>query len=153
MERSPRVAVLLMDGMWAHDVANTIQVFGDGTPLRGAVPCEFAFVSDTELVRLDHGLSARATTLEAYGPMPDLVCVPGFVDPLPNLDAAPVQLAICADWLSRAHNAPRSPRSEAAPSSLRPQACSAGSSAPSTTHSSMTSGRCSRRPGFAQTRY
>lgn len=105
MERSPRVAVLLMDGMWAHDVANTIQVFGDGTPLRGAVPCEFEFVSDTELVRLDHGLSARATTLEAYGSMPDLVCVPGFVDPLPNLDAAPVQLAICADWLSRAHNA------------------------------------------------
>ena len=33
--RIPRVVALLMDGMWAHDLANVIQVFGNGAPLKG----------------------------------------------------------------------------------------------------------------------
>lgn len=105
MARRPSVAVLLMNGMWTHDVANAIQVFGNGTPIRGAVTCDFAFVSHRPHVRLDHGLSAEAQPLDCEpGPF-DLVCVPGFVDPIADLDADEESYAACCDWLATVHAA------------------------------------------------
>ena len=62
-----------MDGMWAHDLANVIQVFGNGVPLRGQAPCDLSFASAGRSASLDHGLSAATTPL--------VECVPGFVDP------------------------------------------------------------------------
>ena len=79
--RIPRVVALLMDGMWAHDLANVIQVFGNGAPLKGQAPCELTFASTASSALLDHGLSAATTPLRACDTTPDLVCVPGFVDP------------------------------------------------------------------------
>lgn len=79
--RIPRVVALLMDGMWAHDLANVIQVFGNGAPLKGQAPCELTFASTRSSALLDHGLSAATTPLRACDTTPDLVCVPGFVDP------------------------------------------------------------------------
>lgn len=81
-EGRPRVAALLFDGVWSHDLANIIQVFGDSAPLRGEAPCELALVSAGSVVSLDHGLSAATVRLSDYGTDCDLVCVPGFVDPL-----------------------------------------------------------------------
>jgi AraC family transcriptional activator FtrA len=79
--RIPRVVALLMDGMWAHDLANVIQVFGNGVPLRGQAPCDLSFASAGRSASLDHGLSAATTPLVECDTIPDLVCVPGFVDP------------------------------------------------------------------------
>ena len=70
-----------MDGMWAHDLANVIQVFGNGVPLRGQAPCDLSFASAGRSASLDHGLSAATTPLVECDTIPDLVCVPGFVDP------------------------------------------------------------------------
>lgn len=103
MPRTPRIAVLLMDGMWTHDVANVIQVFGNGTPLRGSATCELDLVAVGESVALDHGLSACTEPLSRYVKKPDLVCVPGFVDPVTDLEAQPAELAAAADWVARAH--------------------------------------------------
>lgn len=80
--RIPRVVALLMDGMWAHDLANVIQVFGNGVPLRGQAPCDLSFASAGRSASLDHGLSAATTPLVECDTIPDLVCVPGFVDPV-----------------------------------------------------------------------
>lgn len=101
--RGTNVGVLLMNGMWTHDVANTIQVFGNGTPIRGTVTCDFAFVAHRPHVRLDHGLSAEALPLGSVSGTYDLICVPGFVDPIADLDADEESYAACCDWLSDAH--------------------------------------------------
>jgi AraC family transcriptional activator FtrA len=79
--RIPRVVALLMDGMWAHDLANVIQVFGNGVPLKGQAPCDLTFASTGRSASLDHGLSAATTPLGECDLAPDLVCIPGFVDP------------------------------------------------------------------------
>ncbi len=110
--KRPLVAALLTDGMWSHDLANVIQVFGDSVTLGEAPACELVFVAPTERVELDHGLSARAVPLEDFPWRPDLVCVPGFTDPASSLlpqspggRAAERDLDACTAWLRDTHDA------------------------------------------------
>lgn len=77
----PRVACLLVDGMWSHDMANVVQVFGSTLAEGGADPCELVFVADDDLVQLDHGIMVRTVPFERFDGTAELVCVPGFVDP------------------------------------------------------------------------
>lgn len=78
----PRVACFLMDGMWSHDVASVIQVFGGTLAMDGEDPCDLIFVADGERARLDHGISVETVPLASFSGIADLVCVPGFVNPL-----------------------------------------------------------------------
>lgn len=96
----PRVVALLMDGMWAHDLANVIQVFGNGVPLRGQAPCDLSFASAGRSASLDHGLSAATTPLAECDTIPDLVCVPGFVDPCRAIQSGETDETIT--WLREA---------------------------------------------------
>ncbi len=105
MTRTPRITMLLLDGMWTHDVANIIQVFGNGTPLHGNAACHLDLVAVADSVNLDHGLSARTVPLSCYDKKPDLVCVPGFVDPVTDLEGQIGELAAAADWITRTHAA------------------------------------------------
>ncbi|MCI6547038.1 MAG: helix-turn-helix domain-containing protein [Coriobacteriaceae bacterium] len=98
--RVPRVVALLMDGMWTHDLANVIQVFGNGVPLEGRAPCDLAFASTGRSVSLDHGLSAATTPLCECDPAPELVCVPGFVDPCRSIQSDETAETIA--WLREA---------------------------------------------------
>lgn len=108
--RTLRVALLLMNDMWSHDVANVIQVFGDNIILGGPPRCSLTLVARTPDVRLDHGLSAAATPLDEAMVAPDLICVPGFVDPAATFGATRDEIvtaesATCASWLRSAHGA------------------------------------------------
>lgn len=82
--RKLEVAIFLMQGMWTHDLANALQVFGvpfsksDGGPLD---PCRITLLSCDETIELDHGLSAQAQSFSNYDVLPDVICVPGFADP------------------------------------------------------------------------
>lgn len=111
MPTSLRVAVPLLDGMWTHDLANVIQVFGNGTPLHGQVPCDLAFVSSGTTVALDHGLFASTMPQSDYVGRPQLVCIPGFIDPLVWLDetslpeAAADAVRSCYQWVRDMHDA------------------------------------------------
>jgi AraC family transcriptional activator FtrA len=98
--RIPRVVALLMDGMWAHDLANVIQVFGNGVPLRGQASCDLSFASTGRSASLDHGLSAATEPLGACDPTPDLVCVPGFVDPCQSIQSGETDDTVA--WLREA---------------------------------------------------
>lgn len=80
--RRPRVAALLTDGMWSHDVATAVQVFSGSLSLDGESPCEFGFVGEGASVELDHGISVRCAPLLGTEGSFDLVCIPGFSDPL-----------------------------------------------------------------------
>ncbi len=82
--RALEVAIFLMQGMWAHDLANALQVFGvpfaadEGNVLD---PCHITLLSCDESIELDHGLSARAQPFSTYNMVPDVICIPGFADP------------------------------------------------------------------------
>lgn len=80
--RKPRAVCFLMDGMWSHDLANVIQVFGSALALDGEDPCELVFVADAEQVELDHGIFVRTMPIGCFEGAADLVCIPGFVNPL-----------------------------------------------------------------------
>lgn len=108
----PLVAALLTDGMWSHDLANVIQVFGDSVTLGEAPACELALVAPSEAVELDHGLSAQTIPLGDLDRRPTLVCIPGFTDPVRSLlprgsdvDAAGEGLDAASAWLRDAHGA------------------------------------------------
>lgn len=77
----PRAVCFLMDGMWSHDVASIIQVFGSTLAIGGIDPCDLEFVADGECIELDHGISIRTTPLERFSGTAELVCIPGFVNP------------------------------------------------------------------------
>lgn len=81
-KRRPRVVAFLTDGMWSHDVANAIQVFGGSLSVSGENPCDFCFVAENPSVELDHGISVRCTPLVDFEGSAALVCIPGFSDPL-----------------------------------------------------------------------
>lgn len=106
--RTLRIALLLMNGMWSHDVANVIQVFGDNIILNESPHCSLTLVAHAPAVRLDHGLSAATMPLDKVPSFPDLVCVPGFDDPATTFGgardaASAAESAACASWLYRAH--------------------------------------------------
>ena len=77
----PRVACLLIDGMWSHDVASVVQVFGSTLSRGGSDLCDLTFVSDGTRVELDHGISVRTQPIGCFEGTPELICIPGFVDP------------------------------------------------------------------------
>lgn len=77
----PRVACLLMDGMWSHDMASVVQVFGSTLAEGGSDPCDLVFLSEGELVELDHGIMVRTMPVARFDGTAELVCIPGFVDP------------------------------------------------------------------------
>lgn len=70
-----------MDGMWSHDVASVIQVFGSTLTVGGNDPCDLVFVSDKEVVELDHGIMVKTLPLGSFEGTAELVCIPGFVSP------------------------------------------------------------------------
>lgn len=76
-----KVAVLLMDEMWSHDLANIIQVFGIPEDEQGVDPCDLMFVAASERVELDHGIMVKTVPFQAYHDAPDLLCIPGFSYP------------------------------------------------------------------------
>lgn len=75
------VAIFVMDGMWAHDLASVLQVFGGVMEQDGTEPCHITCVASKKRVRLDHGLSIEAVLFDQYSIQPDIVCVPGFANP------------------------------------------------------------------------
>jgi AraC family transcriptional activator FtrA len=89
-----------MDGMRAHDLANVIQVFGNGVPLRGQASCDLSFASTGRSASLDHGLSAATEPLDECDPNPDLVRVPGFVDPCRSIQSGETDETVA--WLREA---------------------------------------------------
>lgn len=76
-----KVAVLLMDEMWSHDLANIIQVFGIPEDEQGVDPCRLMFVAARESVELDHGITVKTVPFYDYCDVPDLLCIPGFSYP------------------------------------------------------------------------
>ena len=78
----PRVVTFLTNGMWSHDVATAIQVFGSSLSVTSKTPCDFCFVAETPSVQLDHGISVKCTPLAEFEGAAELVCIPGFSDPL-----------------------------------------------------------------------
>ena len=102
------VAIFTMDGVWTHDLANALQVFGaprgDGKP----EVAHIELVSGNDFVSLDHGLSARTVPFSTYEADSDIVIIPGFQDPV----AMAAHLATCDSrgceqegklWLQRMH--------------------------------------------------
>lgn len=98
----PYVIALLMDGMWTHDLANVIQVFGNGVPLRSRFSCDLSFVSAGKSVELDHGISVRTIPFSMLDEAADLVCVPGFMNPLEAASSSAMRQT--ASWLREIHD-------------------------------------------------
>lgn len=97
------VAVFMTDGVWCHDVANAIQVFGGVMDPEGTQPCHMTFVAPGSVVRLDHGLSMETLPLSSYQGHPDILCAPGFTNPfvvtqtLAGLEAS-IDIDACKSW-------------------------------------------------------
>lgn len=77
----PVVALFVLDGMWSHDIASAIQVFGGVMEPGGDEACDVHFVGFNNSAELDHGLSMRLEALDEYDETPDIVIVPGFSNP------------------------------------------------------------------------
>ncbi len=108
--RRPRVVALLTDGMWSHDVANIIQVFGSSLALGGECPCDLSLVAEGDSVLLDHGITVPCTPLSLHEGSADLVCVPGFCDPFAlNARFASEEGSVTA-WTAPDAPRPRVPR-------------------------------------------
>lgn len=92
----PRAVCYLMDGMWSHDVASIIQVFGSTLAIGGIDPCDLEFVAEGECSELDHGISIRTTPIDRFDGTAELICIPGFVNPFAideRLERAGVSIA------------------------------------------------------------
>ncbi len=74
-----RVAVVLLDGARAFDVAVVCEVFGRDRTMHGVPRTETVLVAPRRQVALDHAMTARAQPLSAAAEA-DLVLVPGFWD-------------------------------------------------------------------------
>lgn len=105
--RKPRVIAFLTDGMWSHDVANVIQVFGGSLAVGGESPCEFQIVSSGTTVELDHGISVRCLPCGRFDGSADLICIPGFTDPMAFDDACSTSAERVPAWTGPQAPAPR----------------------------------------------
>lgn len=78
-----RIAILAMDGMWVHDVANIVQVFGIPADESEEEPYRIDFYSYAERVSFDHGMSVQTVPFCDFSrdELPLFVFVPGFSYP------------------------------------------------------------------------
>lgn len=88
-DRKLEVAIFLMQGMWTHDLANALQIFGATfANADGDVPdpCHVTLLSRDDVVELDHGLFARTEPFSSYDGVPDVIYIPGLGNPFSASD-------------------------------------------------------------------
>lgn len=108
MERGHRlqVAVLLMNGMWSHDLASVIQAFSIPEDRYSQAPCDMHFLSCSDVVSLDHGITVDSELFSSSDLVPDMVLIPGFsypsaVEDLLERDESGPDWVQIKSWLER----------------------------------------------------